>query len=306
MRALVTGATGFVGRRLLEQIDDPVMLSRDPDRARQMFDGATLHRWEPMEGPPPAAAFDGVEAVFHLAGDSIGEGRWTEAKKRRIRASRVIGTENLVRGLAAARSRPKVLVSASAIGFYGSRGDEVLTEQSAAGDDFLAQVCQAWEEASRGAEPLGVRVVNPRIGVVLGEQGGALAKMLLPFRLGLGGRLGSGRQWMSWVHLDDLIGLMLHGVRHGEIVGAMNAVAPEPVMNRDFTRTLAEVLHRPAVLPAPAIGLRLMLGEFADVLLGSQRVTSTVAEKTGYRFVHPRLRGALESAVLGQPAEASH
>ncbi|MBI2826854.1 MAG: TIGR01777 family protein [Planctomycetia bacterium] len=299
MRALVTGATGFIGRRLLEEIAQPVVLSRDPARARAQRSGVEAHAWDPLADVPPSASFEGVEAVFHLAGESVGEGRWTAAKKQRIRDSRVVGTANLVRALAALDRRPRVLVSASAIGYYGSRGDEVLDETSAPADDFLADVCRAWEAAAMAAENHGVRAVCARFGVVLGPGGGALKKMLFPFRLGLGGRLGSGRQWMSWVHVDDVVGILLHAAKNENLRGPINAVSPAPVTNREFTRVLAGALHRPAVFPVPALGLRLAVGEFAEVLLGSQRVMPSVAQREGYAFRYPTLEGALAAAVRG-------
>lgn len=298
MRILVTGATGFVGKRLLTQLQQPVVLSRDVERARQACPGATVHRWDPLSGPPPAEAFDGVDAVIHLAGDPVAEGRWNDAKRRRIRESRTIGTSNLVAGICAAARPPRVLVSASAVGFYGGRGDEVLDERAQPGNDFLAEVCVAWEQAARQAESFGVRVVTPRIGIVLGPGGGALAKMLLPFKLGLGGRLGDGRQWMPWIHVDDLVQLFLHVAEHEEVRGPINGVAPNPATNRDFTATLASVLHRPAVFPVPAFGLRLAVGEFADILLASQRVVPRVAEQSGFTFRYPQLKPAL-AAILG-------
>ncbi|SRR5579884_361612 len=298
MRALVTGATGFIGRRLLSELERPVVLTRDPDRARSLLgaDVQALH-WEMEAGPPTPDCFRGVDVVFHLAGESIGEGRWTAEKKKRITSSRVHGTRHLVSGIEAAHPRPAVLVSASAIGYYGDRGEEILDESAPPGGDFLAQVCQAWEAEAARARSLGVRVVAPRIGVVFGKGGGALARMLLPFKLGLGGRLGSGRQWISWIHLDDLAGLLLHAARKPEIDGPMNAVSPGAVTNRQFTRTLAAVLKRPAVFPVPAPLLRLALGEFASVLLASQRVTPRVALETGYRFRYPSLEDALRNAA---------
>ncbi len=186
------------------------------------------------------------------------------------------------------------------MGYYGSRGDELLDETSKPGEDYLAEVCQAWEEEARGADPLGMRVVTARIGIVLGPGGGALKKMLLPFKLGLGGRLGSGRHWMSWVHLDDLIALLLHAAATNAISGALNAVSPAPVTNNEFTRTLAAVLHRPALFPAPEFALRWALGEVTSVLLSSQRVMPGVAEKTGYQFQYPALEGALRAAIRGR------
>ena len=240
MRALVTGATGFVGQRLLERLVRPVVLSRDPDRAMQTLSRfkITAVGWDPSAGEPPPRAFDGVDAVFHLAGESVAAGRWTKARKQGICDSRLFGTKHLVDALAKLDRRPGVLVSASAVGYYGSRGDEVLTETSPSGDDFLAEVCVAWEKAAFEAERTGIRVVTSRTGVVLGR-GGALAKMLPPFKLGLGGRLGNGRQWMPWIHLDDLVGLLLFAAEQEAIRGPMNAVGPTPVTNRDFTRSLA-------------------------------------------------------------------
>lgn len=303
MRALITGATGFIGQRLLEQIDEPVVLSRHPENVRRFSAGAEVYAWEPTAGLPPPEAFRGVEAVFHLAGEPIAEGRWTLEKKRRIMDSRKVGTANLVKGLEQLSERPPVLVSASAVGYYGSRGDELLDEQAAAGDDFLARVCIEWERAAQPAEALGIRVVNPRIGIVLDASGGALSKMLLPFKLGIGGRLGAGDQWMPWIHLDDLVGLMLHAATHPEIKGPMNAVAPNPATNREFTRALAAAMHRPAILPAPAPLLKLALGEFGEALLSSQRVMPRVAEQTGYQFKHPELAESLR-AILDQRASS--
>ncbi len=302
MLALVTGGTGFIGRALVARLEAPRVLSRDAARARASLGaGVEAFAWDPEAGPPPAAALDGVEAVFHLAGDSVGEGRWTAAKKARIRDSREKGTRNLVAALAALPKRPRVLVSASAVGWYGDRGEEVLDEAAPAATDFLGEVCAAWEAEARKAEALGVRVVRLRLGVVLGEGGGALGRMLLPFRLGVGGRLGSGRQWMPWVHRDDVVGLALHAAATASLSGAVNAVSPNPVTNAEFTRTLGRVLRRPAFLPAPAFALRLALGEFAEVLLASTRAVPRTAEQSGYRFRHPDLEQALRSILLPAP-----
>ncbi len=297
MRALITGATGFIGRRLLEQVDEPVVLSRDPASAKQKLGKIEAFAWDLMSGPPPAEAFRDVSAVFHLAGEPVAEGRWNADKKRRIMDSRKVGTTNLVKGLEQLSRRPPVLVSASAVGYYGSRGDEVLDESSPPGDDFLADVCKEWEQASQRATSFSMRVVNPRIGIVLGAGGGALGKMLLPFKLGLGGRLASGDQWMPWIHLDDLVGLFLHAAGHPEASGPMNAVAPNPVTNREFTRVLAAAVHRPAIFPMPGAMLKLAVGEFAQVLLASQRVVPRVAERTGYQFRYPELSGAFQAIL---------
>ena len=304
MRALVTGATGFVGRRLLEHLDRPVVLTRDTRRASATL-GARAGRivdWNPLAGPPPAEAFEGVDAVFHLAGESVAEARWSAAQKRRILESRTVGTRHLVAGLSACAARPPVLVSASAVGFYGNRGDDELTEAEGPGHDFLADVCVAWEKEAEAARDLGMRVVAARTGIVLGAGGGALQRMLLPFKLGAGGPLGSGRQWMPWIHVTDLARLYLHAAATATLVGPMNAVAPNPVRNVEFTKALARQLHRPAFLPAPYFGLRLAFGEFAKVLFDSQRVVPRAALESGFRFHYPDLAGALADILA--PAAA--
>jgi uncharacterized protein (TIGR01777 family) len=226
----------------------------------------------------------------------VAEGRWTGEKKARIRDSRVKGTRNLVAGLRALPSRPRVLVCASAVGFYGDRGDEVLDEASAPGGDFLAGVCREWEAEAAAAEGLGVRVVHLRLGVVLGR-GGALRRMLLPFRLGVGGTLGSGRQWFPWIHVEDAAGLFLHAAAAEGLRGPVNAVAPAPCTNREFTKALGRVLRRPTVLPAPRFGVRLALGEFADLLFASARVLPRAALASGYAFRFPGLEEAIRASV---------
>jgi hypothetical protein len=299
MKALVTGATGFVGPRLLRLLDRPVVLSRDADRARATIGHLVdrIVRWDPMQGPPPPEAFAGIDAVLHLAGESVAEGRWTAAQKARIRDSRVVGTRNLVQGIAQAAQKPAVLVSASAVGYYGNRGDEELTESASPADDFLAQVCVDWEREALAAEKLGVRVVTARTGIVLGAGGGALGKMLFPFKLGAGGPLGNGRQWMPWIHVADLARLYVHAAETAAIRGAMNAVAPNPVRNSEFTKALARQLHRPAFMPAPYFGLRLAFGEFAQVLFASQRVIPRVALESGFVFQYPEIAGALREIL---------
>ncbi|MDZ4821662.1 MAG: TIGR01777 family oxidoreductase [Planctomycetota bacterium] len=298
MRALVTGATGFVGTQLLRQLDRPIVLTRNVERAKQSLTGlnATAFAWDPMQGPPPAEAFDGVDVVFHLAGESVAAGRWTNSRKKAIRESRVQGTRNLVEGLIAAHNRPRVLVSASAIGYYGSRGDEVLNEDSTPADDFLAEVCVAWEREAHRATQVGVRVVPMRIGLVLGK-GGALSKMLPPFKFGLGGKLGNGQQWMSWVHVADAVGLLLHAAKDESVDRAMNTVAPHAIRNAEFTTTLASELHRPAIFPLPYFAARAIFGEFAQVLFASQRIEPHVATQTGYQFQFPKLQLALHEIL---------
>ncbi len=305
MRALVTGATGFVGRHLLKRLPaGTVVLSRNAVGARRALGGAAVeaHAWEPAAGPPPAQALEGVDVVFHLAGEPVAEGRWNAEKKDRILRSREAGTRNLVAAIGARPpgARPRVLVSASAVGIYGSRGDEVLDESSppAPDGDFLADVCKRWEAEALRAKEHGVRVACLRIGLVLGEDGGALSKMLPIFRLGLGGRITfAGSQWMPWVHVDDIVGIALHAAAKAEVAGAVNAVAPAPVTNADFTRALARALGRPALFPAPALMLRIVLGEFATALTASQRVAPRVAERTGYAFAYAEVGAALAAAT---------
>jgi len=303
MKALVTGGTGMVGPRLLRQLDKPTVLTRNPERARQSIGhlAGRIIAWDPMQGPPQADAFDGVEAVYHLAGESVAGSRWTAAQKARIRDSRVVGTRNLVQGIRQAASKPGVLVTASAVGYYGDRGEEELTESSPPARDFLADVCVAWEREAIAAEDLGVRVVTERTGIVLGH-GGALAKMLTPFKLGAGGPLGNGRQWMPWIHVDDLARLYVHAAERPSIRGAMNAVAPNPVRNTEFTKALGRQLRRPAFMPAPYIGLRIVFGEFAQVLFASQRVIPKVAIDTGFTFQYPEIAAALKEILA--PAAA--
>lgn len=299
MKTLVTGATGFVGGRLLDRLGPgTVVLSRRADAARRALPDSTVFEWDPRGEPAPAAAFDGVDAVFHLAGEPVAGGRWTTDRKRRIRESRVTGTRHLVEGMRALERKPAVLVSASAVGYYGSRGDDRLEEDASRADGFLAEVCQDWEREAAAAETLGVRTVSARIGLVLGQGGGALAPMSRAFRFGLGGRLGDGQQWMPWIHVDDLVGLLLHAATHDDIRGPMNAVGPNPVRNADFTRSLARALHRPAIAHAPAFALRLLLGEMSEILLSSQRAVPAVAERSGYTFEHADLGGAL-TRIMG-------
>jgi uncharacterized protein (TIGR01777 family) len=296
MRALVTGASGFIGKHLLARLDEPVVVTRSASRFSGRA-GIQVHEWDPMSGPLPAESLRDVDVVFHLAGEPVASGRWTAKKKARIRDSRRVGTANLVRGVAAADPRPRVLVCSSAVGYYGDRRDEILDEGSAPGDDFLAEVCRLWELAAGEAKRVGVRVVSARTGIVLGREGGALAKMLLPFKLGLGGRLGSGRQWMPWIHVDDMVGLLVHAATHDDVEGPMNATAPHPVTNREFTQILASALHRPALFPLPGMMLKLAAGEFAEVLLASQRAVPQVALRAGFAFQYPDLKPAIEEIL---------
>jgi uncharacterized protein (TIGR01777 family) len=274
-----------------------VILSRDPARASHHLAGASAVRWDPASEIAPVDALRGIDVVFNLAGEPVADGRWTEDRKRRIRESRVLGTRNLVAGLRALDARPKVLISASGVGYYGDRGDEELEEASRAGRDFLAEVCIEWEREALAAEALGIRVVCVRIGMVLAPGGGALARMLTPFKLGAGGRLGSGEQWMSWIHIDDVVGVLLHASETAGVRQAMNAVSPNPVTNAEFTRALGRALRRPAFLTVPKAALRIAFGEMSEILLASQRVLPRVAERTGYAFKHSSLDAALAAVM---------
>ncbi len=304
MRALVTGGTGFVGKRLISKLDNPVVLSRDPAKAEKALSAYKVkaYAWEPTSGHPPAEAFEGIDVVFHLAGDSVADGRWTKAKKERMRESRVQGTRHLVQVMEQISPRPRVLISASAVGIYGDRPSEILTETSPPASDYLAEICESWEREAQAAENFGVRVVNPRIGIVLGEKGGALGKMLLPFQLGVGSPLGSGKQMMPWIHIDDLVGLMLYAANHENVRGPVNATAPKPVSNTEFTHTLGKALGRPTFFPAvPGFVLNIALGEFARVLLASQNVVPTAIQAAGYQFQWPELLPALNNIVGKKP-----
>jgi len=300
MQDLVTGGTGFVGHRLLAKLDQPVVVSRDAIKAAKKLEPlkANIVAWNPMTEPLPAKALQDVDTIFHLAGDPVAEGRWTEKKKQRIRDSRVIGTQNLVAGLAAASTKPKTLISASAVGYYGDCGDAEIDERSPPGSDFLADVCIRWEREALAAKDLGIRVVVIRTGIVLGEKGGALAKMLTPFQLGLGSPLGSGNQYVPWIHIDDLVELMLFAAREPHISGPLNGAAPHPVTNRDFTTTLGHVLGRPTFMPAvPPLALKIVFGDMGQMLLGSQRALPRAALAAGFAFRYPELEGALKDVL---------
>ena len=261
--------------------------------------------WNPAAGELDPAQLDGIDAVVHLAGEPIAPGRWTARRKREILESRTGSTRLLSEVLARLKTPPSVLISASAIGYYGNRGDARLDEESGPGSGFLAEVCLAWEQAVEPARRAGIRVAIPRIGVVLARHGGALAPLLLPFRLGLGGRLGHGRQYMSWIHIGDLVAAFQHALDQPDLEGPFNAVAPNPVPNTEFTKTLARVLHRPAFLPIPVPILRLALGELAEpLLLDSTRLTPSRLESTDFRFTHPKLEEALSSLLTPPPTPA--
>ena len=293
-RVFITGASGLIGSALLSSLEqsgeEVVQLTRRPAK------GPSQVSWNPR-APLPAEAVSGFDVVIHLAGETV-VGRWTAEKKREIRDSRVSGTQHLATALAQTSAKPRAFVCASAVGFYGNRGDEVLTESSAAGTGFAADLGRDWEAASRIAADAGIRTTNLRIGVVLTPRGGALGKMLTPFKLGLGGRIGSGRQWWSWIHIDDIVGAIHHVMRTESLSGPVNLVAPNPVTNGEFTRTLAGVLHRPALAPLPAFMARIALGEMAtELMCSSQRVLPRKLQESGYSFRFNDLGKAFEDLL---------
>jgi len=297
MRIFVTGASGLIGRALSRALhengDQVIALVRRPANEGEV-------RWNPRE-PLDPAKLAGCDAVVHLAGKNIA-GYWTETFKQEVRDSRVQGTQALAKAAADSYRRsgqPRVFISASAIGYYGNRGDELLTEESTPGQGFLPEVSQEWEAATTPAREAGVRVVNLRIGVVLARDGGALKSMLLPFKLGLGGRVAGGQQYWSWVSLDDVVGIILFALQNENLRGPVNAVSPEPARNEEFVRALGEVLHRPTIFPVPAFVVRTLMGEMGEAaLLGSARVEPAKLKTAGYQFRHPQLKEALR-AVLG-------
>jgi hypothetical protein len=303
MKILVTGSTGLVGTALVTALAGAGhtvcrLIRPESTAGGGAKDGFDVP-WNPTTGELGGAAV-GADAVVNLAGASIGGGRWTAERKALLRSSRVDTTRALVTALAKMNARPRVLVSASAIGYYGSRRDESLAEESAAGADFLAGLAREWEAEAVKAEALGIRVVRARLGIILARHGGALAKMLLPFKLGVGGRVGPGQQWMSWVTLKDVVGILRLALENRAVQGAVNVVAPGAVRNAEFTKELARALHRPALFPAPAFALRLALGEMADaLLLASQRVVPQRLQQLGYRFAHPDLAVALAAVLSG-------
>lgn len=299
MKILITGATGFIAKTLLPLLSEQghalVVLTRNLDAAGVRLPVACHPmQWNPDTGPPPAAAFKDVQAVIHLAGEGVAAGRWTRKRKQEIRRSRILSTRHLVDAMQSQERKPEVFISASAIGIYGDRGEESLSETSDTGDGFLTELCRDWEKEIFRAETNGVRCVAMRIGIVLGADGGAMKMMLPPFRLGLGGPLGNGKQWMSWIHVRDLARLFLHAVENPSLRGPVNAVAPHPVRNKEFTATLGERLGRPAFLPAPAAAIQLLLGEMSEILLSGQKVSSDKAASSGFKFLYPKLNAALK------------
>jgi uncharacterized protein (TIGR01777 family) len=291
VRITLTGATGRLGTMITEALrrrgDDVTILSRSAEKGDV--------QWDPLQGPAPAAALAGRDAVVHLAGEDIAQ-RWNDESLRRIRESREVGTHNLVEGLRAADLRPATLVSASAVGYYGNRHDPV-DEDAPPGDDVLAHICVAWEREAERAAELGMRVVRVRTGVVLDRHGGALEKMLLPFRLGVGGPVAGGRQPLPWIHVDDVVGIYLRAIDDESWSGAFNATAPEPVSNREFSRALGRALHRPAIAPVPGFAIRALYGGMAKLVIEGQRALPRRTLELGYEFEHPDLDEALRSAL---------
>lgn len=298
MKILVSGSHGLVGKALIHSLTtDSHEVLKLVRRARAV--GEPEIEWHPNQGQIDAEHLEGLDVVVHLAGESIASGRWTESKKRAIRESRVKGTSLLSEALARLSRPPSVFLCASAIGFYGDRGDELLTEESAPGEDFLSSVCVEWENATKPAIEKGIRTIHTRFGIILDANGGALAQMLTPFRMGIGGRLGNGKQWMSWIALEDVVNGLKFLIAHKSAHGAVNFVAPNPVTNAEFTKTLGRVLSRPTLFPVPAFGARLAFGELADaLLLSSQRVEPSVLEDKGFLFSWPTLEPALRHVLI--------
>jgi uncharacterized protein (TIGR01777 family) len=318
MKILIAGSTGLVGTALVKALThdghtvcrlvrrETSSTGKKESETRGSDERVVDVAWDPEDSRGSSLAdsqakIDGADAVVNLAGASIAGGRWTTERKMILRSSRVRTTRALVTALGRLSARPKVFVSASAIGYYGSRGDEVLTEESKPGGDFLAGVSQEWEAEAVKAEALGMRVVRARFGIILAKHGGALPQMMRPFRFGVGGKIGSGQQWMSWVTLEDVVGIIRSALNNVSVNGAVNVVAPEPVRNAEFTKELARAMHRPAIFPAPAFALRLALGEMADaLLLSSQRVTPSRLRQLGYRFLHQDLASGLARVLYAK------
>jgi hypothetical protein len=299
MKIMVTGATGFIGKKLIKKLNDRnheiVVLTRNPESARFHIPiHCDIETWDLGQGSLSTDALREVDAVINLAGENIASGRWTDKRKRNILQSRVASVKSLIKTMELMDEKPRVLVSASAIGFYGDHGDEVIDEAISKGSGFLSDVCKSWEDELFKAKDFGTRIVAFRIGMVLGHDGGALKKILPPFKLGLGGRLGSGSQWMSWIHIDDLVNMLIHAIENPSLDGIYNAVAPHPVKNNEFTTVLGRVLNRPTIFPVPRFVLKLGLGELSELLLSSQRAIPRKIHSTGFSFRYSQLEEALK------------
>lgn len=305
MKVLITGATGFIGKKLVHTLSreghEIVILSRNANKAKSTFSlPVETFTWK-TEELPPLEALTGVDAIVHLAGEGIAEKRWSEKQKKKIYDSRIVGTRNLLKAVQKVQSpQLKTLVSASAIGFYGDRGEEELNESSKRGTGFLADVCADWEKASQENNG-NLRVVNLRTGIVLGNGGGMLSKLLPLFKLGLGGPVGNGKQWMSWIHVEDHVALIRAMLLSDSYSGPVNGVSPQPVTNAEFTKAMGHALSRPAILPAPAIAIKLAMGELSTLVLGSQKVLPVAAQKKGFTFQYPTIDEALEAIVKENP-----
>jgi uncharacterized protein (TIGR01777 family) len=302
MRVLITGASGLIGSALCDALlargDEVAALSRDPERARGTNPTVTWHAWDPLRERPPAAAFAGVDAVVNLIGESINQ-RWTDDAKQRIYASRVDATRSLLQGLAGADPRPRTLISQSAVGYYGDRGEAIVDESTDPGSTFDARLCVDWEAAAAEADSLGMRLAITRMAPVLSADGGLLKELLVPFKLGVGGPLAGGGQYMPLIEIDDAVGMLLWAIDNENVTGALNATLPQPVTNREFSKALGAALHRPAVMPVPKFVIAARLGsELAGSALGSQRVVPRRALDLGYRFRHPEVGGALAAALI--------
>lgn len=299
MKVLVSGGTGLVGRSLVEELvganHSCTILSRSPERHTNLPESVRVHQWDAQSSAPLIDLVEDSEAVVHLAGESIGAGRWTARRKQQILASRVDSTRAMTEAILAVQEPPRVFVQASAVGFYGPSDDRVITEEAPPGDDFLADVCQQWEAASVAVETIGVRRILARTGIVLSADGGALPRMALPFKLFAGGPAGSGRQWMPWIDLADEVAALRYLLEHEQARGPVNLTAPNPVTNREFGHALGKALRRPSFMPAPAFALRLALGEMADLILTGQRAVPTRLLDLGYTFHHPDLEPALRN-----------
>jgi uncharacterized protein (TIGR01777 family) len=302
MKVLVTGASGFVGRRVVAQLlqknHEVVVATRSIAKAAVVLGSQCKYvMWTDMNELPPAEAFVGVDAVINLMGENIGEKKWDEAQKKKIHDSRTIGTRNLVEAMKALPKKPRVLVNASAIGIYGARGEESLDENASTGNDFLATVCKDWEAEANKAKDLGVRVVVLRTGMVIGKNGGALKKMLPVFKIGLGGKLGSGKQYMSWIHVDDLAAMYVQAVEDNTMSGPFNAVSPYPATNEEFTKALGQRLHRPTIFPAPEFAIKKMLGEMSTIVLDGQKVVPAKFKERKFQFRSATLEKSLKDSA---------